>query len=57
MSPEVLYGLGALILLCALIYGTVQWKNRNKALDPVTEAKTRQNYNSAEAERKSKGEP
>lgn len=57
MSPEVLYGLGALILLCALIYGTVQWKSRNKALDPVTEAKTRQNYNSAEAERKSKGEP
>jgi hypothetical protein len=40
MGLEILFGVGTLILLAALIYGTVYWSSRDKRLDRVTEAAT-----------------
>lgn len=34
---EMLWGLGALLLLAALIYGVIQYRTRNRANDPVSE--------------------
>ncbi|HEY0650153.1 hypothetical protein [Phenylobacterium sp.] len=49
MQPlELLYGLGALVLLAALVWGIVQYKTRNKANDPLTEAATREEYDHPE---------
>ncbi len=31
MGQELLYGIGAILLLCALIYGVNQYHRRNKA--------------------------
>ena len=47
-TPEVLYGLGALALLAALVWGMTQYKRRNRANDPVTEAATRAEYDHPE---------
>ena len=44
LTAELLYGLGALVLLAALVWGFTQYKTRNKANDPVTEAATREEY-------------
>lgn len=45
MQPlELLYGVGALALLVALVWGIAQYKARNRANDPVTEAATREEY-------------
>lgn len=41
---ELLYGVGALALLIALVWGIAQYKARNKANDPITEAATREEY-------------
>jgi len=43
-TPEVFYGLGALALLAALVWGMVQYKRRNRANDPLTEQATRAEY-------------
>jgi hypothetical protein len=40
--PEILYGVGALALLAALVYGTMQYHNRSKALDAVGERKAQE---------------
>jgi hypothetical protein len=44
LTPEIAYGLGALALLVALVWGITQYKTRNKANDPLTEAATREEY-------------
>ena len=44
LTPEILYGLGALVLLAALVWGFTQYKTRNKANDAITEAATREEY-------------
>lgn len=45
MQPlELLYGVGALLLLVALVWGITQYKARNKSNDPLTEAATREEY-------------
>jgi hypothetical protein len=45
MQPlELLYGVGALVLLIALVWGITQYKSRNKANDALTEAATRDEY-------------
>ena len=45
MQPlELLYGVGALVLLVALVWGITQYKTRNKANDALTEAATREEY-------------
>lgn len=44
LTPEILYGLGALVLLAVLVWGVTQYKTRNKANDRVTEAATRDEY-------------
>lgn len=36
-QPEVLWGVGALLLFLALIYGMIQYKTRNRANDEVSE--------------------
>lgn len=43
-APEVLFGLGALALLAALIWGITQYKRRNRANDALTEEATRAEY-------------
>jgi hypothetical protein len=44
MSWEIAYGVGALVLLGALIFGMVQYQRRNRANDPVTEKATKAEY-------------
>jgi hypothetical protein len=44
-TPEVFYGLGALLLLAVLVWGVTQYKRRNRANDGLTEAATRAEYN------------
>lgn len=41
---EIIYGVGALVLLAGMAYAAIRYKTRNKALDPLTEAATRRNY-------------
>jgi hypothetical protein len=41
---EAVYGLGALVLFGVLLWGFVQYKRRNRANDPITEAATREEY-------------
>jgi hypothetical protein len=36
-TPEVLFGIGAIALLAALIWGMIQYKTRNRVNDRVTE--------------------
>jgi hypothetical protein len=43
-TPEVFYGLGALALAAALVWGLTQYRRRNRANDPITEAATRDEY-------------
>jgi len=43
-TPEVFFGLGALALLAALVWGITQYKRRNRANDPLSEAATRAEY-------------
>lgn len=45
---EVLWGVGALLLLAALIYGVIQYKTRNRASDPVSEKATKALYDDLE---------
>jgi hypothetical protein len=49
LTPEILYGLGALVLLAALVWGVTQYKTRNKANDALTEAATREEYDHPES--------
>jgi hypothetical protein len=44
LTLELLYGLGALLLMAVLVYGFVQYKRRNRANDPLTEVATREEY-------------
>ena len=37
-TPEVLWPIGALLLLSVLINGMIQYKTRNRRNDPITEA-------------------
>ena len=41
MAPEILYPIGAIILLLGLIWGAVRYSGRNKRLDPASEQATR----------------
>ena len=45
---EVIYSLGALVLLAAIVWGVMQNSKRNRANDPVTEAATRASYKDPE---------
>jgi hypothetical protein len=47
MTPEILYGIGAVILLAALIWGTVQYRRRSAAQKAIGEAATRRLYDDA----------
>jgi len=47
-TPEIFYGLGALLLLAALVWGVTQYRRRNRANDPITERATRAEYNHPE---------
>jgi len=51
MSVEVLWGIGTVVLLAALVYGVTFWSRRNKGIDPVTEEATRQEYREEERKR------
>jgi cytochrome c-type biogenesis protein CcmH/NrfF len=43
-SPEILWGVGIVLLLIALIWGVRQSRTRNRANDPITEEATHQEY-------------
>jgi hypothetical protein len=44
VAPEIMYGVGALILLGTLAWGTWQYNHRNRINDRVTEEATRELY-------------
>lgn len=44
LTPELLWGLGLLVLMGAIVWGVTQHRRRNRANDPVTEAATRAQY-------------
>ena len=44
MGIEIGYGIGALVILAALIYGTMQYSRRNRANAPITEEATKALY-------------
>ena len=44
MAPELLYGLGALLLVGALYLGVRMNRTRNRANDRVTEAAVKEQY-------------
>jgi hypothetical protein len=44
MGLEVVYCIGAFVLLTALIYGTLSYRYRKRALDRVAEDVTRERY-------------
>ena len=48
ISWEVVYSVGALVLLGAIIWGVTQNTRRNRANDAVTEAATRESYKDPE---------
>ncbi|MET3972394.1 hypothetical protein ACVWXN_000143 [Bradyrhizobium sp. i1.4.4] len=41
---EIVYFIGAFVLLTALIYGSLSYRYRNRALDRVAEEITRERY-------------
>ena len=45
---EIIYSLGALVLLAAIVWGVTQNSRRNRANDPITEAATRESYKNPE---------
>ena len=45
---ELIYSLGALLLLGAIVWGVMQNSKRNRANDPVTEAATRESSKNPE---------
>ena len=44
MTPEIFYFIGAIVLLAAIGYGVYRDKTRNKRIDPITEAATKEEY-------------
>lgn len=44
LTPELLWGLGLLVLVGALVWGIARHRRRNRANDAVTEAATRAEY-------------
>lgn len=45
MAPEIIYPIGAIILLLGLIWGAVKYSSRDKRLDPASEQATRRAMN------------
>jgi hypothetical protein len=45
MGIEIIYGIGAVALLFALIYGANRWRQRTPAEDRAGDAATRRLYN------------
>lgn len=43
-TEEIAYGVGAVVLLVVLAYGVIRSRGRNKRVDPITEAATREQY-------------
>lgn len=47
-QPEVLFGVGIVVLFFGLLWGFIQYKTRNRANDPLTEAATKAEYDHPE---------
>jgi len=56
MSWEILFGVGALVLAGALVYGVWRNQTRNRANDAVTESATREEYDRPETYPEVRGE-
>ncbi len=48
MQPELLFGLGALILLAGIIYGVTRNQTRNRANDQIRDQATKEIYRDPE---------
>lgn len=44
VSPEMLWGIGIVVLAVAMVVGITRYRSRNRANRPVTEAATRERY-------------
>ena len=53
--PEVAWGIGTLLLLAVLVYGTLQWHRRSEGDRARSEAGAARNYREAEEDRRRKG--
>jgi len=47
-QPEILWGVGAVLLFAALVYGMIQYKTRNRANDQVSDAAAKALYDDPE---------
>ncbi|MBV9694270.1 MAG: hypothetical protein JO261_11280 [Alphaproteobacteria bacterium] len=54
--PEAAWGIGTILLLGALIYGTLQWHRRSPNDKARSEAGVARNYREAEKDRRRQGE-
>jgi hypothetical protein len=55
-QPEVLLGVGIVVLFVGLLWGYRQYKTRNRANDPLTEAATKAEYDQPETYEKDERE-
>ena len=55
-QPEVLFGVGIVVLFVGLAWGLWRYNTRNRAYDPVTEAATREQYDHPETYAKDRRE-
>ena len=57
MGIETGFAVGVLILLLAFLYGVSQWRKRNRANEPITQAATKALYEDEDLyERQTEGE-
>ncbi len=47
-QPEILWGVGVVLLLAALVYGMVQYRTRNRANDRISDAAAKALYDDPE---------
>jgi hypothetical protein len=56
-TPEVFYGIGAIVLLAVLAWGLMRNRGRNRRMDPVTDQATRAEYDDPKAYERDTGGP
>lgn len=56
IDPEILFGIGALVLLVGMFWAMVVNRRRNRANDRVTDAATRDLYNHPDGYQQRRGE-
>ncbi|HTQ14116.1 MAG TPA: hypothetical protein VMH86_09590 [Rhizomicrobium sp.] len=57
MSLEIFYGIGAVLLLGGIVYGTIRWHGRNRRLDALGDAASRRIYEREDEKSKQRSTP